>query len=179
MLISTYPREYNEMKGMVLMQERYWKKLTDKRYQLIYINEYYDRCVRLQRAINIFLALTTSGAIAAWAIWKEFPIVWAVIIAVSQVVTAIKPYLPYEKRIEAIYDVISQFSVICNEIEAKWFYVAKGTMAEEEINELYYSFEKRWTDIESKSLKGDSIKSNDKLAAIANEKKELYFSNQF
>jgi hypothetical protein len=164
---------------MMPMQERYWRRLTDKRYQLIYINEYYDRCVRLQRMINIFLAFSTSGAIAAWAIWKEYPVIWALVIAASQVITAIKPYLPYEKRIDGIFDVISQFSVICNELEAKWFYVAKGTMSEEEINELYYNFEKRWTDIESKTLKGDSIKANEKIAAIANVKKEKYFSYQF
>lgn len=161
------------------MQERYWKKLTDKRYQLFYISEYYDKCVRVQRIINIFLALSTSGAIAAWAVWKELPIIWAGIIAISQVVTAIKPYLPFEKRIEGIYDIISQYSVICNELESKWFYIAKGALTEEEINDLYYTFEKRWTDIESKSLKGDSIKSDDRLAEIANEKKELYFKNQF
>lgn len=161
------------------MQERYWKKLTDKRYQLIYINEYYDRCVRLQRIINIFLALSTSGAIAAWAVWKELPIIWAGIIAASQVITAVKPYLPFEKRVEGIYDVIIQYSVICNELEAKWFYIANGSMTEEEINELYYNFEKRWTDIESKSLKGDSIPANEQIAAIANERKETYFKNQF
>jgi hypothetical protein len=64
-------------------------------------------------------------------------------------------------------------------LEAKWFYVAKGSLTEEEINDLYYTFEKRWTDIETNSLKGDSIEANDRLAAIANAKKDQYFSNQF
>lgn len=161
------------------MQERYWRRLTDKRYRLFYISEYYDQCVRLQRIINIFLAVTSSGAIAAWAIWRDLPVLWAGVIAVSQVITAIKPYLPYEKRIEGIYDILIQLTAICNEVEAKWFYVSNGSLTEEEINNLYYGFEKRWSDIEAKGLKGDSIPADDKIALIANEKKEIYFESQF
>jgi hypothetical protein len=161
------------------MQERYWKKLTDKRYRLFYINEYYDQSVWVQRMINIFLAITSSGAIAAWAVWKQFPVIWAGIIAVSQVITAIKPYLPYEKRIEGIYEILIQLTVICNEVEAKWFYVANGSMTEEDINDLYYKFEKRWTDVETKNLKGDCIPADGRIAHIANAKKEKYFENQF
>lgn len=161
------------------MQERYWKKLTDKRYRLIYISEYYDQSVWIQRMINIFLAVTSSGAIAAWAVWRQFPVLWAGIIATSQVITAIKPYLPYEKRIEGIYDILIQLTGVCNEIEAKWFYVASGSLSEEEINDLYYKYEKRWTDVETKSMKGDCIPADGRIARIANAKKEKYFENEF
>ena len=161
------------------MQERYWNKMTDKRYQLIYINEYYSRYIKVQRRINIFLAISASGAIAAWAVWKEFPIVWAGIIAVSQVITAVKPYLPYEKRIDGIYDISSQYTVICNEMESKWFYVANGSKTEEDINELCYNYEKRWTAVVTKTLKGDCIPTDGRIAAIANEKKDSYFKINF
>lgn len=161
------------------MQERYWKKLTDKRYRLIYINEYYDQSVWLQRMINIFLAITSSGAIAAWAVWKEYPVLWAGIIATAQVLTAIKPYLPFEKRIEGIYEMMMQMTLICNEVESKWYYVANGSLSEEDINDLYYKYEKRWSEIETKYLKGDSIPADARIAHIANAKKERYFQNQF
>ncbi len=161
------------------MQERYWKKLTDKRYRLIYINEYYNQCIWIQRAINILLAITSSGAVAAWAVWKEFPVVWAGIIAVSQVITAVKPLLSYEKRIEIIHGMINQMTLLCDEIESKWFYVANGSMTEQEINDLYYQYEKKWSDIETNSLKGDSIPANIRLAHIADIKKDDYFKNDF
>ncbi len=161
------------------MQERYWNKMADKRYQLIYINEYYDQCIRIERMINVFLAITSSGAIAAWAVWTKFPVMWAAIIAISQVITAIKPYLPYEKRIDGLFDIIKQYSVICNEIEAKWFYVSKGLLTEEQINEQNTNFEKRWTEVETKSLKGDSIPADNKLAEISEEKKNTYFEINF
>ena len=161
------------------MQERYWRKLTDKRYRLIYISEYYNQCVWVQRLINVILAITSSGAVAAWAVWQEFPVVWAGVIAVSQVITAVKPLLPYEKRIATIYDMINQLTGICNEIEAKWYYVANGSLSEEDINDLSYKFEKKWSDVETKNLKGDSIPADGRLAHIANEKKEDYFKNDF
>lgn len=161
------------------MQERYWRKLTDKRYRLIYVNEYYIQCVWVQRFINVILAITSSGAIAAWAVWKEFPVVWAGVIAISQVITAVKPLLPYEKRIETIYDMINQMTTICNEIETKWYYVANGSLTEEEINDLSYQFEKKWTEIETKNFKGDMIPSDARLEHIANIKKDEYFSNDF
>jgi len=161
------------------MQERYWRKLTDKRYRLIYISEYYNQCVWVQRLINVILAITSSGAVAAWAVWQEFPVVWAGVIAVSQVITAVKPLLPYEKRIATIYDMINQLTGICNEIEAKWYYVANGSLSEEDINDLSYKFEKKWSDVETKNLQGDSIPADGRLAHIANEKKEDYFKNDF
>lgn len=161
------------------MQERYWNKMADKRYQLIYINEYYDQCVKIQRLINVFLAIASSGAIAAWAVWKEFPVVWAAIIAISQVITAVKPYLPYEKRIDGLFDVINQYSLICNEMEAKWFYVSKGLITEEQINDQSANFEKRWTEVGAKALKGDSLPAEERLAEIAEEKKNSYFEINF
>jgi hypothetical protein len=93
--------------------------------------------------------------------------------------TAIKPYLPFDKRIDGIYDILIQLTGICNEVEAKWFYVANGSLTEEEINELYYGYEKRWAEVETKSLKGDCIPANDRVAYIANLKKEKYFENKF
>ncbi len=42
------------------------------------------------------------SSIAAWEIWQEYQMVWAVIIALSQVITAIKPFLPFRQRLKPI-----------------------------------------------------------------------------
>lgn len=161
------------------MQERYWSMLTNKKYELIYINKYYAQCVKVQRGINIILALTSSGAIAAWAIWDKYPLLWSLIIAISQVVVAVKPLLPFEKRIIDINDLNLTLTGLYADIESKWFYIADGYYSEQEINDLYYGFDKKWTDMETKCFKYDSMPLINKLKNVANIEKENYFKNNF
>ena len=42
-------------------------------------------------ALNVILAIASSGSIASWAIWDEYAIYWGGFIALSQLITAIKP----------------------------------------------------------------------------------------
>jgi len=50
-------------------------------------------------SLKYFLAITSSSSIGAWAIWNEYSWILASIIAFSQVITAIIPFLAYKSRI--------------------------------------------------------------------------------
>ena len=84
------------------MQQRYWKTMVQIKSSIFYLDLYADKSYKLDKAINIVLAITSSSSIAAWAIWKQYDFVWALLIALSQVITVLKPLMPYEQRLEIV-----------------------------------------------------------------------------
>ena len=57
---------------------------------------------RFNTILNAFLAITSSASIASWAIWSDYAMVWGCIIAISQVVTALKPIFPFSKHVHTL-----------------------------------------------------------------------------
>lgn len=54
------------------------------------------------KTLNIILAITSSGSIASWAIWKEYAMLWSICIALSQVITTLKPFFPFHKNVHSL-----------------------------------------------------------------------------
>ena len=53
-------------------------------------------------ALNVILAIASSGSIASWTIWDEYAIYWGGFIALSQLITAIKPLFPFHKHVHTL-----------------------------------------------------------------------------
>jgi hypothetical protein len=76
-------------------QSRYWQEMYDLKSHSFYIEKYHQATEQMDRTINSCLAVASSSSIGAWALWKDYAYIWAFIIAASQVVTTLKPFLPY------------------------------------------------------------------------------------
>ena len=83
-------------------QERYWNMLVEARVHVFFLYHYASSSESMDKAINAFLAITSSTSIAAWVIWKKFTLIWTILIAVSQIISAVKPFLPYNQRYKAV-----------------------------------------------------------------------------
>ena len=81
-------------------------------------------------------AVASSSSIAAWAIWDELNFVWATIIAASQVINAIRQFLPFRRRLKTLNELFSRLDEISLESQKKWFSVCEGKLTEEEIHNL-------------------------------------------
>ena len=162
-----------------LIQERYWSSLTDKKFALYYIEAHFAKSIQINRTIKIIMAIASCSSIAAWTIWKQFAFVWGVIIAISQVVGVINEYLPYQKRIEDISNLKSEWSVIFLSMEKEWLNVSNGNMTEGEINDLLFQFEKEWNEADDKYFQEDSLPQNKKCYDYAEDKMMLYFERQY
>ncbi len=160
-------------------QERYWGQLKELKTHVIYLHNYAASSEWWDKAINIILAITSSSSIAAWAIWQEYQIVWAVIIAISQVITAVKPFLPFRQRLKPISDLNDHIQEISLECEKHWFSVAEGELTEKEIHDLYISMKDKSLKAEKKSLKDIVLPKNSKILKKAEEETELYLSNTY
>ena len=164
---------------MYYMQEKYWRYMVQLKAWIFYLDLYEEDSYKWDKKINIFSAVASSTSIAAWAIWNQFSYLWSVIIAVSQVLNAIKSFLPYHNRMKAIIPFMEDLKFLYNKIEYNWFKVASGDLTEVEINELLFSFKNEFTNIENKNLKEETLLENEVFKEKADKRTDTYFENNF
>lgn len=161
------------------MQEKYWKYMVQIKAWIFYLDVYTEDSYRWDKTINIFVAIASSTSIAAWAIWQKYSFGWSIIIAISQVLTTIKGFLPYSKRLKMLVPFMEDLKFLYNKIEYNWFKVASGDLSEDEINELLYAFKDEFANIENKNLKEETLLEKDNFREIADRKNDAYFANNF
>ena len=79
-----------------MYQQRYWKELYQLKVHTNYLELYLESSTNVDRGMNIFLAITSSSSICGWAVWQQYSFVWGAAIAASQLITAIKGFLPFK-----------------------------------------------------------------------------------
>jgi len=131
-------------------QSRYWQELYDLKVHDTYYEIHLLSSESIDKKINMFLSITSSGSIASWAIWEEYKFIWAIIIVLSQFINAIKHFLPYGSRIKALSKSLKEMELISLEYEEKWFYISNGTKTEEEIHKLRFEIKNKKQKIVSK-----------------------------
>ena len=152
----------------------YWNQLCEVKTHVIYLHHYATKSEWWDKAINIFLAVTSSTSIAAWAIWKKYDIIWASIVAISQVITAIKPFLPYKQRLKAITELNDKMQELSLECEKNWFSVAEGELTEKEIHQLYIKLKEQSMKAEMKCLKGIVLPKKNRILSKSEKEADIY-----
>ena len=132
------------------MQEKYWYYMVQVKASLFYLDIYAEESYKWDRRINAFCAIASSSSIAAWTIWEECSFIWGFIIAISQVLTAIKEYFPFAKRLKLLKPFIDDLKLLYLKMEYEWYKVAEGEFSENEINTLLYTYKKEISNIEGK-----------------------------
>ena len=160
-------------------QARYWSLLVRVRAHLYYFNHYAVHSEWWDKATGIFLAITSSGSIAAWALWREFTFLWPVLIAASQVVSAVKPFLPYKQRQKVVTEMGRKLLPICLAAEKDWFSVAEGILTEEEINDLLAKYRKQSEETEQNTQGDVVLPLKRKLFAEAQSDAGQYFKTNY
>jgi hypothetical protein len=117
-----------------MAQERYWKELYQLKVHVNYIEAHVCEAEQRDRAIKIYMAIASSASIGAWVIWRDLSFVWAAIIAISQVLAAISPHLPFRERLKTYSSLLHELEEVFIQAESRWHDVASGRLSEEEIN---------------------------------------------
>lgn len=160
------------------MREKVWFILCNTKFKSYYLGLLVNKFQKWDRSINIFLALTSSGSIATWAIWSEYPFVWAGIIAITQVLSVIKPYFPYFKYVKEMNTKVFQLEVLNIEIERVWYKLEKNKISEEEIEDKYFEYRKQIGEI--LNFQDDTVFGLDKKCVKkANEKMYVFLKSNY
>lgn len=158
-------------------QERFWREFDQLRIHATYIEGYYEKTVQIDRFINMLLAVASSGSIAGWAVWNEYHYVWAFIVAASQVINAIKGYLPYSKRLKALNTLSAELESLFLSMENHWFNVAEGRLNDEEIHKLHMKLKEQRRLIIQKNIGAIDLPHDQSMMNEATESSKIYFKN--
>ena len=162
-----------------MQQQRYWTYLVQTFGQARYLHLYRETSEETERRIAMCCAVTSSASIAGWAIWQHLSWLWGVIIAASQVLSAVRRYLPYARRAEVLRDAASGIKGLAMRIEANWFRVAEGILTEGEINDLITQLQKEQFDIEDRLFSKITLGTRPDLLSAAEQTTADYFATYY
>lgn len=157
-----------------------WNQMQNSKFKEFYINLLLETFQKRERTINIFLVIVTSTSISAWAIWKfdYLQWLWAIIIAVSQIISLIKPYLNYSKYAKELNEKSFLLQTLNVEYEKLWLSYKFEKITNEQ------AFEKAF-DLKNTLTKGLNfsediiISENKEIFSKAKEKLAHYLKNNF
>lgn len=129
------------------MKAQIWGSLCNYQFKSYCLSLLIKKYQLWDRNVNVFLAVTSSTSIAAWAIWKINPIFWASVIAISQVLTVIKPYFPYFKYVKEFNLRCIRLEILNIEFEKLWYRLQNKKISEDEADELYFELRKQSSEI--------------------------------
>lgn len=162
---------------MATLQEHYWKEFYRLKVHASFIELHLGRTEYIDRGLKMFLAVTSSASIGGWVVWREYAIVWAFLIAASQVVNAVSQFLPYKERLRSFSGLLSDLEDLVVQVEDHWLQIAAGEQTEDEIRKALLELRTRRMKSFKKHFPGSTIPEASKLFVKAEAKASSYFEN--
>jgi len=114
--------------------QRFWRALYELVSHGYFLEGYSQRSALFERRTNVVLALTSTGSLGIWAVFKQYPLVWSGIIVATHIVGATSRFLPFSSRVRAASACGHEFRLHQNWAETKWCEIADGLLTEMEIS---------------------------------------------
>lgn len=159
------------------MRDKYYQKMFDYKYAILYLEKYLDETIKVLRRWKIFIAVGSSAAIACWTAWSGFAYYWGLIIVVTQVTSVILEYMPYETRKEELSKALSMKKSIYTDMEHDWDEIEINWKSDKEISTLLYKYNKKWENAEDEVFKNNSLAQNEKIRVFAEGEAIRYFDS--
>lgn len=145
----------------------------------LFYYKYYAISVRKQNnAYSAILLLTSAAGVASLPLWEKVPMIWTIIILLSQIMQALKPLTPFSKQREALQYIVQDLDQIFNELWETWTRVyTYGLEAEDEtaiMNKLI-DWKKRERDIMTRFAPGLDFPLKKRASKKGAEENQKYF----
>lgn len=112
------------------MIDSYWLFYQDLYYQLRYYEHYKAFSHRMNTVIVVILLASSMAGVSGLWLWKEFPQIWAVIVAVVQIVSASTFLMPYSEQIWVLGRLLPELDLLLNRVEYDWNTISEKSDAE-------------------------------------------------
>ena len=113
--------------------ELYWNQLVQLKASTHCIRLQRNKLGRMLRHIKAVNAIATNGGIASWLIWKDFPILWASVLAASQALSALQPVFPIAKDHKQASELHSALEMAYLDAEDDWEKISSGLLSVSDI----------------------------------------------
>lgn len=158
-------------------QQRYWTELSHLKAQVLYVEGLCADVGKWDQRTKVFTALTSSVSIGSWLIWKEYSFIWAGVIAMSQVVSAVSPALAFNEKRKNYSSLAHDLETLFNQAEAKWYEIAMGRVTVEKINQERTLLRQARTKVTKKYFPSQMIPRKVKILEQAEIDALAYFSS--
>lgn len=159
-------------------QRLYWNQMLQLKGSLSYICVYRNYLGRWVTGLGALRAIASCGGIAAWAIWKDYALIWGAIIALSQVMDALKDVFPFVKLHKACSEHTITLSYLFVDAELEWESVYAAKYADDEIMNRIHKLKKVQLDAERSSFP-DGLAPNVSFRAQAEQETRGYFAQTY
>jgi len=122
-----------------MIRKKIWYNLVNSKFKCFYISYSIDKYQRRGLFINSLLAIVSLSSVSAWVIWEILPWLWALIIAFSNILIAIKPFLHYDKKIKELNAKLAILESIEIEYEKLFFELDNGKINDETSADIFFS----------------------------------------
>jgi len=153
------------------MRRTIWKSLLDAELNVRYWKKLVQRYTKWDQFLKIFLAAISSGAVAGWSFWGDYPWAWKILSSLSALVAIALPVLNFQKQIESMSLLSSKWFELKVEYEEQWRKLKDGSEIKQ-IESAYNRTKKRETTLVQKEAK---LPHNERLLRQCfNEVKQAY-----
>ena len=139
------------------MRERYWAFYVSLKHKSCYYKHFQILFKRINWAITGLLSTTTMSCIAAWDLWKDFRVIWAVLICASQIIQAFFPKMPYNDALISTRFMISSLDKLLLQIDHDWLSIDVYHLSDEKIMELLKTRQSQYSDLVNQFFSGDYL----------------------
>ena len=138
----------------MLVRTKYWSFYYKISYQSYYYKRFSILFTKVNQVFTIFCGLVSLSSVAAWGIWKTYPVLWSLLICVSQVTQAILPKLSYNDLLCPTKFMISSLGKLCTAIDHSWLEIDVYNYTDEQILELIEKYENQYAELVSQFFDG-------------------------
>lgn len=130
------------------MRNKVWYGLSNVYFKAEYSASVSKYASTWGNVYSFFLAFASAASVGAWATWEKYPVLWASIVAVSQVMHIAKPYIPFLKQDKEYLEMSYKFRFLFLEYERLWHELENGILSDDEITEEYFKLQRQAVEID-------------------------------
>jgi hypothetical protein len=159
-------------------QNQYWLEMQQLRLDAIYVRDYRDSIAKMERNVAAIRAVTSSGSIGAWVIWRQYAFVWAALIAISQVADALRDVFPFRKRRQALSGWCNALNRLFVDAQRDWDLIASGALSNPKIANLTHQMRQK-VQRHEETYMPDGLPKRQDLSDIAQIEMEEFFRKRY
>ena len=159
-------------------QQLYWNQMIELKVAVEYIRLYRDDLGRWVTGLGTVKAIASSGSIAAWAIWREYAFVWGAIIAIAQVLDALKDVFPFTKTHKSASEHAIALGSIFIDAQLEWESIFSGRYTDDQIANRRHKLMKLQHEAERHSFP-NGLSTRDALFKEAESEAKTYFESMY
>ena len=161
------------------MKDKYWDMYTQFIDEKFYYNLYRNSSAIWRTVIDIFVYVTSFGSIAAWLIWPKYPLIWATILIISQIINVVREFLPFSRRINALDFFMPELDSLINFVDHTWAEIDLIKLDDVTIVESEFNYRNQYLMLENKYLQNVTYLNSKKFRNKAVEERKAYFKRLY